>query len=45
MIAMGVKKFVEVGPGAVLAGLVKRIDKSVDVVSVNNVASLEALGN
>lgn len=44
MIAMGVKKFVEVGPGAVLAGLVKRIDKSVEVVSVNNVASLESLG-
>jgi [acyl-carrier-protein] S-malonyltransferase len=44
MIAMGVKKFVEVGPGAVLSGLVKRIDKSVEVVSVNNVATLEALG-
>ncbi|MBI2213824.1 MAG: ACP S-malonyltransferase [Acidobacteria bacterium] len=44
MIAMGVKKFVEVGPGAVLAGLVKRIDKSVEVVSVNNVSSLDALG-
>jgi [acyl-carrier-protein] S-malonyltransferase len=43
MIGMGVKKFVEVGPGAVLAGLVKRIDKSVEVVSVNNVATLEAL--
>ena len=44
MIAKGVKKFVEVGPGAVLAGLIKRIDKSVEVVSVNNVASLDALG-
>lgn len=45
MVAMGVKKFVEVGPGAVLAGLIKRIDKTVEVVSVNNLASLEALGN
>jgi len=45
MIGMGVKKFVEVGPGAVLAGLVKRIDKTVEVVSVNNVATLEALGS
>ncbi|MGK2858595.1 MAG: ACP S-malonyltransferase [Thermoanaerobaculia bacterium] len=44
MIELGVKRFVEVGPGAVLAGLVKRIDKSVEVVSVNSVASLEALG-
>jgi [acyl-carrier-protein] S-malonyltransferase len=43
MIGKGVKKFIEVGPGAVLAGLVKRIDKSVEVVSVNNVATLEAL--
>ena len=45
MVEMGVRKFVEVGPGAVLAGLVKRIDKTVEVVSVNNLASLEALGN
>jgi [acyl-carrier-protein] S-malonyltransferase len=37
----GVKTFVEVGPGNVLSGLVKRIDRSVKAISVNNVAGLE----
>ena len=37
----GVRTFVEVGPGDVLSGLVKRIDRSVKAVSVNNLASLE----
>jgi [acyl-carrier-protein] S-malonyltransferase len=39
----GVRTFVEVGPGNVLSGLVKRIDRSVKTVSVNNLASLEKL--
>jgi [acyl-carrier-protein] S-malonyltransferase len=39
----GVRTFVEVGPGNVLSGLVKRIDKSVHAVSVNNLAGLEKL--
>ena len=37
----GVTTFVEVGPGNVLSGLVKRIDKSVRTFSVNDLASLE----
>jgi [acyl-carrier-protein] S-malonyltransferase len=37
----GVTTFVEVGPGNVLSGLVKRIDKGVKAVSVNNLPSLE----
>ena len=37
----GVRTFVEVGPGNVLSGLVKRIDRSVKTISVNNVAGLE----
>ena len=37
----GVTTFVEVGPGNVLSGLVKRIDKSVRAISVNDLASLE----
>ncbi len=41
LIASGVKTFVEIGPGNVLSGLVKRIDRSVQAVSVNNLASLE----
>jgi [acyl-carrier-protein] S-malonyltransferase len=42
MIAMGVKKFVEVGPGNVLTGLIKRIDANVELVNVSDVPSLEA---
>jgi [acyl-carrier-protein] S-malonyltransferase len=38
-----VKTFVEVGPGNVLSGLVKRIDRSVKAVSVSDLASLEKL--
>jgi [acyl-carrier-protein] S-malonyltransferase len=37
----GVKTFVEVGPGNVLSGLVKRIDRTVRTVSVNNLAGLK----
>lgn len=37
----GVRTFVEVGPGNVLSGLVKRIDRSVKAISVNNPAGLE----
>ena len=39
----GATVFVEVGPGNVLSGLLKRIDKSVRVVSVNNLRSLDEL--
>jgi [acyl-carrier-protein] S-malonyltransferase len=37
----GVTTFVEVGPGNVLSGLVKRIDRSVRTLSVNDLPSLE----
>jgi len=42
MISMGVKRFVEIGPGNVLTGLIKRIDRSVELINVSDVASLEA---
>ena len=42
MIAMGVRRFVEVGPGNVLTGLIKRIDSSVELINVSDVASIEA---
>ncbi len=37
----GVTTFVEVGPGNVLSGLVRRIDRGVRTISVNDLASLE----
>ncbi len=39
----GVKTFVEVGPGNVLSGLVKRIDKGAKSISVNSLAQLDKL--
>jgi [acyl-carrier-protein] S-malonyltransferase len=41
LIEEGVRTFVEVGPGNVLSGLVKRVDRTVKAVSVNNVAGLK----
>lgn len=42
LIADGNTTFLELGPGKVLAGLMSRIDKSVSVLSVEDVDSLEA---
>jgi [acyl-carrier-protein] S-malonyltransferase len=39
----GTRTFVEVGPGNVLSGLVKRIDRSVKAISVNSLAALEKI--
>ena len=36
MIKNGVNNFIEIGPGKVLSGLVKRIDKKVKVSAINN---------
>jgi [acyl-carrier-protein] S-malonyltransferase len=41
LVKEGVKTFVEVGPGNVLSGLVRRIDRGVKAVSVNNLAALK----
>ena len=41
LVEEGVKVFVEVGPSNVLSGLVKRIDRTVKTISVNNVAGLQ----
>jgi [acyl-carrier-protein] S-malonyltransferase len=41
MVAAGVVRFVELGPGKVLGGLVKRIEKSVETFNVEDPASLE----
>ena len=41
--AHGVTRFVEVGPGAVLTGLIRRIVPDVEVISVSTPDNLEAL--
>ena len=41
LIAEGARTFVELGPGTVLAGLIRKIDRRVTVVSVENSQGLE----
>ena len=43
LIKDGVKTFVEVGPGNVLSGLLKRIDRSVKAIPVNDLPTLEKI--
>ena len=43
MINKGVTKFVEIGPGKVLSGLVKRIDRSVTIISINELEDLQGV--
>jgi [acyl-carrier-protein] S-malonyltransferase len=41
LVALGVDTFVEVGPGKVLAGLIKKIERSARVLNVNDYESFE----
>jgi [acyl-carrier-protein] S-malonyltransferase len=43
LIREGTRTFVEVGPGHVLSGLVRRIDRSVKAIPVNSLAALERI--
>jgi len=43
LMRQGVQTFVEIGPGNVLSGLVKRIDRTAKAISVNSLAALEKL--
>ena len=43
MIDNGTQKFIEIGPGKVLSGLVKRIDRNVQLIQVNNITDLNNL--
>lgn len=43
LLASGLRRFVEVGPGTVLAGLLRRIDPTLEAVSLRTPADLDAL--
>ena len=43
MIEKGVDQFIEIGPGKVLSGLVKRINKDVEVISINNEDDIKSI--
>ena len=43
MINKGIKQFIEIGPGKVLSGIVKRIDKNVKINTINNESDIKDL--
>ncbi|MDD5189815.1 MAG: ACP S-malonyltransferase [Dehalococcoidales bacterium] len=43
MVAQGTKNYYEIGAGKVLAGLIKRINKEVEVVNLGDVAAIKTL--
>ena len=43
MIKNGVNHFIEIGPGKVLSGLIKRINREVKIESINNLKDIENL--
>jgi [acyl-carrier-protein] S-malonyltransferase len=45
LVAEGVRTFIELGPGTVLAGLIRKIDRSMAVYSVEDQAGLDAVVN
>jgi [acyl-carrier-protein] S-malonyltransferase len=45
LVAQGFTRFIELGPGNVLSGLMKRINKDVEMLSVSDSATLEAAVN
>ena len=43
MISKGTKHFIEIGPGKVLSGLIKRIDRNIKVSAINNEEDINTL--
>jgi [acyl-carrier-protein] S-malonyltransferase len=44
MVSQGVDTFIEIGPGKVLAGLIRRINKDVTTRNINDLATAKSLG-
>tara|TARA_Y100001970_G_scaffold240702_1_gene303644 strand:- start:13470 stop:14402 length:933 start_codon:yes stop_codon:yes gene_type:complete len=42
---LGENKVIEIGPGKVLSGLIKRISNNFDIITVNNINDIEKLNN
>ena len=43
MLQSGIIKFIEIGPGKVLSGLVKRISKEAELLQINEIEDLKKL--
>ena len=45
MVEGGTEEFIEIGPGKVLSGLIKRIDKKLKVSAINNEEDINIIKN
>ena len=45
MSSVGVKNFIEIGPGKVLTGMIKRTIKDANCFSINTIADIKNLEN
>ena len=43
MINKGVRKFIEIGPGKVLSGLIKRTDRNLSITNINEINDIKNL--
>jgi len=44
MLDNGVTTFIEIGPGRVLTGLIRRINKEATTINIGDLAAVEGLG-